>query len=76
MIPTAKISQKHCDTNGRRIARWEAYRDTNGRSADSISLSSGLRSTESTAIQTGGVLQYFLRSSGPLVFGVSDILLI
>ena len=52
--------------------KWEAYCDTNGRSTDSVSLSSGRRGTESTAIEIGGVLQYklevycgtFLRSSG------------
>ena len=52
--------------------KWEAYCDTNGRSTDSISLSSERRGSESTAIQIGGVLQYklevyfdtFLRSSG------------
>ena len=56
---TTKISQKYCDTNGRRIAiqmggvlrcNWEEY--------DSISLSSERRGTKSTATQTGGVLQY------------------
>ena len=52
--------------------KWEAYCDTNGRSTDSISLSSKRRGTKSTAVQIGGVLQYkweaycdtFLRSSG------------
>ena len=52
--------------------KWEAYCDTNGRSTDSIPLSSELRVTRSTPIQIGGVLQYklevycdtFLRSSG------------
>ena len=52
--------------------KWEAYCDTNGRSTDSISLSSERRGTRSTAVQIGGVLQYkwevycdtFLRSSG------------
>ena len=56
--------------------KWEAYCDTNGRSTDSISLSSEGRVTESTAIQIGGVLQYklevyfdtFWRSSGGLGF--------
>ena len=37
--------------------KWEAYCDTNGRSTDTISLSSERRGTESTAIQIGGVLQ-------------------
>ena len=37
----------------------EAYCDTNGRSTDSISLSSERRGTESTAIQIGGVLRCF-----------------
>ena len=54
------------------LYKWEAYCDTNGRSTDSISLSSERRGTKSTAIQIGGVLQYkwevycdtFLRSSG------------
>ena len=57
--------EAYCDTNGRRTA-------INGRSTDSISLSSERRGTESTAVQIGGVLQYkwevycdtFLRSSG------------
>ena len=56
--------------------RWEAYCDINGRSTDSMSLSSEHRGTGSTAIQIGGVLQYklevylniFLRSSGGWVF--------
>ena len=37
--------------------KWEAYCDKNGRSTDSVSLSSERRGTESTAIQIGGVLQ-------------------
>ena len=52
--------------------KWEAYCNTNGRSTDSVSLSSERRGTGSTAIQIGGVLQYklevycntFSRSSG------------
>ena len=81
MTTPPKFSQKHCDTNGRRFAIqmggvlqyiWEAYCDTNGRSTDSISLSSERRGTKSTAIQIGGALQYkfevclifFLRSGG------------
>ena len=47
--------------------KWEPYRDTNGRSTDSSSLSSEPRGAESTsiqnwrriAIQIGGVLRYF-----------------
>ena len=50
--------------------KWEAYCDTNGRSTDSISLSSKCRGIKT--VQIGGVLQYkleaycdtFLRSSG------------
>ena len=50
---------------------WEAYCDTNGRSTESLSLSSERRGPKSTAIQNGGVLTYkleaycdtFLRSS-------------
>ena len=38
--------------------KWEVYRDTNGRSTDSTSLSSKRRGTKSTAIQIGGVLRY------------------
>ena len=40
--------------------KWEAYRDANGRSIESIPVSSVLKSTESTAIagQIGGVVQY------------------
>ena len=66
--PPPRFSQKYCDTNGRRIAiqmggvlryKWEPYCDTNGRSTDNISLSLERRSTGSTAIQIGGVLQYF-----------------
>ena len=64
------FSQKYCvyycNTNG------GAYCDTNGRSTDSISLSSEHRGAKSTAIQMGGILQYklevycdtFLRSCG------------
>ena len=37
--------------------KWKAYCDTNGRSTDSISLSSQRRGTQTTAIQMGGVLQ-------------------
>ena len=40
--------------------KWEAYCDTNGRSADNISLSSERRGTARTAMQIGGVLQYKL----------------
>ena len=42
--------------------KWEANCDTNGRSTESVSLSSELRGTESTAIQIGGVLQYKLEA--------------
>ena len=38
--------------------KWEAYRNTDGRSTDSISLSSEHRGTGCTAIQMGGILQY------------------
>ena len=73
--------QKHCDTNrGVLQYKWDAYCDTNGRSTNSIFLSSERRDTESTAIQIGGVLQYrlavyFGTSSKVVVVGVSDILL-
>ena len=43
--------------------KWGAYCDTNGRSTDSISLSSERRGTRSPAIQIGGVLQYRLEAS-------------
>ena len=44
--------------------KWEAYCDTNGRSTDSIPLSSERMGTKSTAIQIGGVLQYKLEVYG------------
>ena len=52
--------------------KWEAYCDTNGKSTDSVSLSSERIGTQSTAILIRGVLQYrlevycgtFSRSSG------------
>ena len=69
--------------------KWEAYCDTNGRSADSSSLSSERRGTVSTAMPIGGVLQYKLEAYcntnwrciaiifwEVVVVSVSDILLI
>ena len=53
--------------------QWEAHPDTEGSRAERNPLSSGLRGTQSTAIQIrddlrkieiGGLLQHFLRSSG------------
>ena len=38
--------------------KWEAYCDTNGRSADDMTLSLESRGTKSNAIQNGGILQY------------------
>ena len=60
--------------------KWEAHWDTNGGSADSISLSSEHRAPKvlqytnwrRIAIQTGGVLRYFFDQV--VVAGVSDIL--
>ena len=76
-----RLSPKHCDTNGRRIAmqmgsvlryKWEEYW--------SLSLSWELSGSESTAIQIGGVLQYKLEVycntfREVVVVGVSDVLL-
>ena len=61
---------------------WEAYCNTNARSAGNISFSSERRDTESTAMQIGGVLQYKLEVYFLILFwvvvlvGVSDNLLI
>ena len=57
--------------------KWDAYRDADGRSTASISLSSKLRGTKSTAIQNGSAIQYNLKWKCIAVpffdLGVSDI---